>query len=139
MTGKQDVATPESESFREIEILSDTDLTKRQGLERVMNIEGWKSDHYSSEPPVSCYIAPMSITASQSRMARAALGWSIRETANLVHVGVNTLSRFETGGRAYTSTADSLRSAYESAGVLFVAKAAPSLAGGVGVRLVERP
>lgn len=80
----------------------------------------------------------MGINALQSRMARAALGWSIRETADQVHIGVNTLSRFESGGRAYTSTADALRSAYESAGVEFLAEAAPSLAGGAGVRLAGR-
>lgn len=80
----------------------------------------------------------MSITASQSRMARAALGWSIRKTADLVHVGVNTLSRFESGGRAYTSTADCLRSAYEGAGVQFLAEGASSLNGGAGVRLGDR-
>lgn len=71
-------------------------------------------------------------------MARAALGWSIRKTADLVHVGVNTLSRFESGGRVYTSTADCLRSAYEGAGVQFLAEGASSLAGGAGVRLVGK-
>lgn len=79
----------------------------------------------------------MAINALQSRMARAALGWSIRETANKVHVGVNTLSRFESGGRAYTSTADALRTVYEGAGVEFLGEGAPSLAGGAGVRLVK--
>lgn len=80
----------------------------------------------------------MGITALQSRMARAALGWSIRETADRVHVGVNTLSRFESGGRAYTSTPDTLQAAYETAGVEFLAKGTTSLSGGIGVRLVER-
>lgn len=80
----------------------------------------------------------MAIIASQSRMARAALGWSIRKTADLVHVGVNTLSRFERGKVSYTSTPDTLRSAYEAAGIEFVAQAAPSLAGGPGVRLVGK-
>ena len=80
----------------------------------------------------------MAITASQSRMARAALGWSIRKTADLVHVGVNTLSRFESGKVSYTSTPDALRTAYEGAGVEFVADAAPSFAGGPGVRLVGK-
>jgi len=80
----------------------------------------------------------MAINALQSRMARAALGWSIRETADRVHVGVNTLSRFESGGRAYTSTAETLRTAYERAGVEFLAEAAPSLAGGAGVRLAGK-
>lgn len=80
----------------------------------------------------------MSITALQSRMARAALGWSIRETADRVHVGVNTLSRFEGGGCAYTSTADALRTAYETAGVEFLAEGATSLNGGAGVRLARK-
>jgi transcriptional regulator with XRE-family HTH domain len=57
-------------------------------------------------------------------MARAALGWSIRDTANLVQIGVNTLSRFESGGRAYTTTAEALRSAYEAAGVRFIGSGA---------------
>lgn len=78
----------------------------------------------------------MAITASQSRMARAALGWSIRKTAELVHVGVNTLSRFEGGGCAYTSTANALRAAYEGAGIEFVDKGRASLQGGEGIRLI---
>ena len=78
----------------------------------------------------------MSITASQSRMARAALGWSIRETALKAHIGINTLSRFESGGGVFLSTAEALRSTYQSAGVEFLGDGASSLAGGAGVRLV---
>jgi transcriptional regulator with XRE-family HTH domain len=80
----------------------------------------------------------MVITASQSRMARTALGWSVRDTANLVHVGVNTISRFESGDRAYTTTAEVLRTAYEAAGVQFIVKGAASLDGAAGVRLVDK-
>ena len=79
----------------------------------------------------------MSITASQSRMARAALGWSIRETATKAHVGINTLSRFEGGGGVFLSTANTLRSAYQAGGIEFVNEGTASLAGGPGVRLVQ--
>lgn len=103
-----------------------------------MNKTGGNGVLTVTKAPFYGYIDPMSITAEQSRMARAALGWSIRETADRVHVGVNTLSRFEGGGRAYTSTADALRAAYEGAGVRFLAEGASSFAGGAGVRLVER-
>lgn len=78
----------------------------------------------------------MSITASQSRMARAALGWSIRDTATKAHIGINTLSRFEGGGGVFLSTAEALRSAYQTAGVEFLGEGSTSLAGGPGVRLV---
>lgn len=77
----------------------------------------------------------MSITAHQSRMARAALGWSIRETAAKAHLGTNTLTRFEGGGEAYISTAEALRAAYEAAGITFIAAGASSLDGGAGIRL----
>ena len=75
------------------------------------------------------------ITASQSRMARAGLGWSIRKTAQKAHIGGNTLCRFESGRGVFLSTANSLRLAYEEAGVAFITEAAPSLAGGAAIRL----
>lgn len=81
---------------------------------------------------------PMSITPSQSRMARAALGWSIRETTANAHIGINTLSRFEGGGGVFLSTADTLRATYEAAGVEFVGAGTSSLAGGPGVRLIAK-
>lgn len=69
-------------------------------------------------------------------MARAALGWSIRETALKAHVGINTLSRFEGGGGVFLSTANTLRSTYQAAGIEFVTEGTSSLGGGPGVRLV---
>lgn len=77
----------------------------------------------------------MAITASQSRMARAALGWSMRETATAAGIGINTLSRFEGGGGVFLSTADSLRAAYQAAGMSFVDQDTSSLGGGMGVRM----
>ncbi len=68
-------------------------------------------------------------------MARAALGWPIREATNQAHIGINTLSRFESGGGVFLSTAESLRTAYEAAGVEFVSEGTTSLSGGAGVRV----
>lgn len=79
----------------------------------------------------------MSITPLQSRMARAALDWSMRETATTAGIGINTLSRFEGGGGVFLSTADSLRATYQAAGVSFVDQDAPSIAGGAGARLTS--
>ena len=71
-------------------------------------------------------------------MARAALDWSMRQTAIAAEIGINTLSRFEGGGGVFLSTADSLRAAYQAAGVSFVDHDAPSIAGGPGVRLAKQ-
>ncbi len=79
----------------------------------------------------------MNITALQSRMARAALKWSVREAATKAQVGTNTLSRFERGGEAYISTANALQVTYEEAGVEFVDPNSASVTGGSGIRLVE--
>lgn len=75
----------------------------------------------------------MSINALQSRMARAALGWSIKDVATKAQIGTNTVSRFEGGGEAYVSTANALQAAYKDAGVEFVDNG-PSFIG-VGVWL----
>lgn len=56
----------------------------------------------------------------QSRMARAALRWSVRDTAAKASVSINTLSRFENGGGVFLSTANRLRTTYEAAGVVLV-------------------
>lgn len=70
-------------------------------------------------------------------MARAALDWSMRQTATAAGIGINTLSRFEGGNGVFLSTADSLRAAYQAAGVSFVDQDAPSLGGGTGVRVTS--
>lgn len=70
-------------------------------------------------------------------MARAALGWSIREAAAKAHIGINTLSRFEGGGGVYLATSENLHAVYRSAGVEFVSDGASSIAGGAGVRLAS--
>ena len=67
----------------------------------------------------------------QSRMARAALDWSIADLARAADVSVNTVNRFESGNDARLSSVDKMRSAMEAAGVEFIAENG----GGPGVRL----
>jgi transcriptional regulator with XRE-family HTH domain len=75
------------------------------------------------------------MTPTQSKIARAALGWSIRELATQASVRPNTVSNFESGGEAYASTVDKMQAAMEAAGVIFVGAGEASLIGGVGVRV----
>lgn len=49
-------------------------------------------------------------------MARAALNWSVRELAKKANLDKATVSRFENGKDAYTSTAVKLQAALESSG-----------------------
>ncbi|WP_371682013.1 multiprotein-bridging factor 1 family protein [Microvirga sp. 17 mud 1-3] len=71
------------------------------------------------------------ITAVQSRMARAALGWGVRDLAREANVGVSTVTRFEAGAEPIPATLDAIRRALEAAGVEFI----PENGGGPGVRL----
>ncbi|WP_432761628.1 helix-turn-helix domain-containing protein [Rhizobium calliandrae] len=64
-------------------------------------------------------------------MARAALGWEIREMAKRANVSTNTLVRFERGEELKRSTVDHLQSVLEAAGIEFI----PENGGGPGVRL----
>jgi transcriptional regulator with XRE-family HTH domain len=67
----------------------------------------------------------------QSRMARAALDWTIADLARAADVSINTVNRFESGSDARLSSVDKMRSAMEAAGVEFI----PENGGGRGVRL----
>lgn len=73
--------------------------------------------------------------AIQVRMARAAVGWGVRELAERAGVTANTISRIETGADAKASTLDAIRGAFEAAGVTFLGDGEASLSGGPGVRL----
>ncbi len=55
----------------------------------------------------------------QCRMARAALGWGVRELAAAAKVSVDTVARFERGDELKERTIDALRRALEAAGVEF--------------------
>jgi transcriptional regulator with XRE-family HTH domain len=69
--------------------------------------------------------------AIQSRMARAALGWGVRDLAARAKVSPDTIARLERGESLYPRTVDAVRAALEAAGVEFIAENG----GGAGVRL----
>jgi transcriptional regulator with XRE-family HTH domain len=58
--------------------------------------------------------------AIQLRMARAAVGWGVRELAKKAGVTANTVTRIENGADAKQSTIDRLQHALEAAGVEFI-------------------
>ena len=72
------------------------------------------------------------ITRAQVRMARAALGWGVRELGKRAGVAANTVSRFENGMGMTVKTLEQIQLALESEGIIFV-RADDS--GGPGVRL----
>jgi len=76
------------------------------------------------------------ITPSQIRMARAGLGWGVRELGKRAGVAANTVSRFENGFGAMVHTLEQIQAALERAGIIFIP--ADHL-GGPGVRLREAP
>jgi transcriptional regulator with XRE-family HTH domain len=65
-------------------------------------------------------------------MARAAVGWGVRELAERAKINPNTVSRIENGGDALASTLDRIQAALENAGVVFIDR---NKDGGPGVRL----
>ena len=71
------------------------------------------------------------ISGVQIRMARAALGWGVRELAAKAEVTPNTISRLERGAPGRTDTLERVVAVLESAGIVFIA----SNGGGPGVRL----
>lgn len=71
----------------------------------------------------------------QSRMARAALGWSAAELASRAGIGAATVNRFEAGQvKPIGVTLGAIQRALEEGGVLFLA-AGEIVEGGPGVRL----
>lgn len=71
---------------------------------------------------------------AQMRMARAALGWGVRDLAEKAGITANTVTRIENGADAKQSTIDAIRSAFEAAGIEFI----PENGGGTGIRFRER-
>jgi transcriptional regulator with XRE-family HTH domain len=78
------------------------------------------------------------ITRLQVRMARAALGWGVRDLAEKAGLAPNTVSRFENGASARIDSLAQIQDALEKEGIIFVAADAT---GGPGVRLasIKRP
>jgi transcriptional regulator with XRE-family HTH domain len=70
----------------------------------------------------------------QSRMARAALGWGVRDLATAAKVSPDTIARLERGESLYARTVEAVRSALEAAGVIFIEQNGA----GPGVRLRDR-
>jgi transcriptional regulator with XRE-family HTH domain len=71
--------------------------------------------------------------AVQLRMARAAVGWGVRELAEKAGVTANTVSRIELGADAKQSTIEAIQRALEAAGIEFTNGDKP------GVRLALGP
>ena len=71
------------------------------------------------------------MNAIQCKMARAATGLGVRELAVLASVSPNTVARLERGEVLRQNTVDTIRTALESAGVVFL----PENGNGPGVAL----
>jgi transcriptional regulator with XRE-family HTH domain len=76
------------------------------------------------------------ITPVQIKMARAALGWGVRDLAGMAECAPSTILRFETGkGGMQTGTLSKIRETLENAGVVFLEADERY---GPGVRLKDR-
>ena len=75
----------------------------------------------------------------QCRMARAALGWGVRELAAAAKVSTDTVARFERGDELKERTIDALQRALEAAGIEFTNGDQPGLrlTKGAATRLTE--
>jgi transcriptional regulator with XRE-family HTH domain len=71
------------------------------------------------------------VLAVQCKMARAALGWGVRDLAATAKVSPDTVARLERGEELRERTIDAIRAALETAGVEFI----DENGGGPGVRL----
>jgi DNA-binding XRE family transcriptional regulator len=60
--------------------------------------------------------------ATQCRMARAGLGWTLDDLAKASSVNRRTILNFENDGPAAAASLAKLREAFESEGVVFIAR-----------------
>ena len=67
-------------------------------------------------------------------MARAGLGWGVRDLASKAKVSPQTVVRFESGEQLREATAAKLSSVIERAGIQLI----PENGGGAGVRLKRK-
>lgn len=70
----------------------------------------------------------------QCRMARAALGWGVRDLAKHAGVAIDTVVRLERGETLRDRTVEAIKGALEKGGVAFLAENG----GGAGVRLTKK-
>ena len=75
------------------------------------------------------------LAAVQSKMARVAVGWGVRDLAKAARVSANTVSRLEAGDQLKPATVAAIRAALEAAGVTFTNGDEP----GVKLRRSEAP
>ena len=59
------------------------------------------------------------ISREQLRMARSALGWSVRDLSERTGLGTATVSRFENGADAYSETLRKIEAVLEAEGIRF--------------------
>lgn len=74
------------------------------------------------------------MTPAQSKMARAALGWGVRDLADKAKVSIDTVTRLEGGKELKERTVDAIRTALEAAGVQFLADGETATGSGVALR-----
>jgi transcriptional regulator with XRE-family HTH domain len=60
------------------------------------------------------------VTSAQLRMARAAVGWTVRELSERAGVHRNTITRLEAGAAGESRTIAALAAALSAAGVTFI-------------------
>jgi len=60
------------------------------------------------------------LSAVQTKMARAALGWGVRDLAEKAKVAQDTISRLERGEPLRERTSQAIQVAFEAAGVEFL-------------------
>ena len=93
--------------------------------------EGTEEEEEAEETYQWLGTRPVQMAPVQIRMARAAVGWGVRELAEKAGVTASTVTRIENGSDARQSTIAAIRAAFEAAGVVFIA----DNGGGPGVRL----
>ena len=74
------------------------------------------------------------ITRVQMKMARAALGWGVRDLAARAGVAANTISRYENGTDSLSGTLLKIQRTFEQGGIIFIDEGNE----GPGVRLRKR-
>jgi transcriptional regulator with XRE-family HTH domain len=67
-------------------------------------------------------------------MARAALGWGVRDLAAAAKVSIDTVVRFERGDELMDRTVEAIQRALEAEGIEFI----DENGGGAGVRVRKR-
>lgn len=81
----------------------------------------------------------MLLTGVHIRMARAALGWSVAETAEKSGVSTSTIKRIESAEtgvpNVFTSNLDALKQLFERSGIAFLEPDGKELGPGVALKI----